>query len=349
KGVSERDRDGATDGEPVQTVGQVHRVRRSNNHEREKQDGEPSHVRDNRRFEKWNVKGAGLHFQKRTRQKDCRDNQSEGDLKKKFHPATYAVGFFLCDFEIIINETEHAEINHGEKSEPDEAIVWTRPKKTGNKNSANNHDAAHRRRSLFATVQLRKPMNLGSLANWLAELERRQNANDEIPEQERDHERSDRRGHGAKGDVRENVECADLVAEPVKIVHHTRALSGELRFANASITSSVRARRLPLIKTRSPGAAMFNSSSAASDVDPTTLLFSSPAFSAAREIIAPISPMPIKRPRRNGAAASPTSSCPRSDSFPSSRISPSTAIFFPSVSSSTKVCSAAFIESGFAL
>src|SRR6202011_2852396 len=169
KGVSERDRDGATDGEPVQTVGQVHRVRRSNNHEREKQDGEPSHVRDNRRFEKWNVKGAGLHFQKRTRQKDRRDNESEGDLKKKFDPATYAVGFFLCDLEIIINETEHAEINHGEKSEADEAIVWTRPKKTEKKSGPNNRAPAHRGRSFFPPVQPRKPMNLGSLANWLAE------------------------------------------------------------------------------------------------------------------------------------------------------------------------------------
>src|SRR5205823_8340542 len=150
---------------------------------------------------------------------------------------------------------------------------------------------------------------------WLAELDRCKNVNNEISKQQRHHERSDRRGHGAKGDVRENVEPADLVAEPVKKIHHTRALSGELCFANASITSSVRARRLPLIKMRSPGAAISNSSSAASDVDPTTLLFSSPAFFAAREMIAPISPMPIKWSTPNAAAASPTSSWPRSDSF----------------------------------
>src|SRR5947207_10764232 len=151
-------------------------------------------------------------------------------------------------------------------------------------------------------------MNFGGLANWLAEFERGQHSNHEISEQERENKCRDCGRDRAKRDVKENVEAADLFAEAMKIIHHTRALSGELCFANASITSSVRARRLPLIKMRSPGAAISNSSSAASDVDPTTLLFSSPAFFAAREMIAPISPMPIKWSTPNAAAASPTSS-----------------------------------------
>ena len=94
-------------------------------------------------------------------------------MEKKFDPAAYAVGFFLCYFEIIINEAKHAEIDHGEESEPDEPIVRTRPEKTGNENSANYQDAAHRRRSLFAPVQFCKPVNLSCLANRLAEFERR--------------------------------------------------------------------------------------------------------------------------------------------------------------------------------
>src|SRR5438874_1718981 len=137
-------------------------------------------------------------------------------------------------------------------------------------------------------------MNFGGLANWLAEFERGQHSNHEISEQERENKCRDCGRHRAKRDVKENVEAADLFAEAMKIVHHTRALSGELCFANASITSSVRASRLPLIKTRSPGAAISSNKLAASDVDPTVAVFSSPAFSAARAIIAPISPMPIK-------------------------------------------------------
>src|SRR5207245_9831549 len=131
-----------------------------------------------------------------------------------------------------------------------------------------------------------------TLANVAAELERRQSADDEIAEQERNREGSDCRRHRPKRHVEEIVESADLIAEAMKIEHHTRAPSGELRVAKASITSSVRASRLPLIKTRSPGVAMSIRRSAASNVDPTIELFSRPAFSAARAMVAPISPMP---------------------------------------------------------
>src|SRR2546423_12795242 len=137
-------------------------------------------------------------------------------------------------------------------------------------------------------------MNFGRLPNRLAEFERGQHSNHEISEQQRENKCRDRGCDCAKGDVKENVEAANLVAQAMKKVHHTRALSGELCFANASITSSVRASRLPLIKIKSPGAAMFRSNSAASDVDPTVAVFSSPAFSASRVMTAPISPMPIK-------------------------------------------------------
>ena len=55
----------------------------------------------------------------------------EHDLENQFQPAADAVGFLLRDLQVIIDETESAEIDHAEENEPDEAIIRPRPEDTG--------------------------------------------------------------------------------------------------------------------------------------------------------------------------------------------------------------------------
>ena len=51
--VGKRDRDRATDGETIETVREIDRVGRADDDEREKDEREPAHVRDDRRLEEW--------------------------------------------------------------------------------------------------------------------------------------------------------------------------------------------------------------------------------------------------------------------------------------------------------
>src|SRR5205085_7465768 len=219
--VIESGRDGATDCEAVETVGEIDSVGCADNYERKKGDREPrAHVCDDRRFYERHEELARLHLGDGARQKNRADDDGERNLKEQFDATADAVGFFLCNFEIIVNETEHAEIDHGEEREPDEAVVGTRPEKTGNEDRSDNQDAAHGRRSLFSTVQFRETMDLRRLANRLAKLERSQNSDHEVSKQKREKKRRDRTRDGAKRDIKENVEAADLVAEEVKIIKH---------------------------------------------------------------------------------------------------------------------------------
>ena len=87
-----------------------------------------------------------------------------------------------ADFFFGVREIERTQIKHAEQSEPDEAIVRTRPQKAGKKNGADDEHATHGRRSLLAEVQFCQPVDFFRRANRLAQLERRQLADDEVPE-----------------------------------------------------------------------------------------------------------------------------------------------------------------------
>src|SRR5205807_554559 len=95
-------------------------------------------------------------------------------------------------------------------------------------------------------------------------------------------------------DIKENVEPDKLVAQAMEVVHHGATPTANGRLLNSSITSSVRAARLPLIRTRSPGSAILAKISAASLADVTALVFSKPARSAARTIAAATLPIAIR-------------------------------------------------------
>src|SRR5688572_31956970 len=150
--VGERDRDGATDGEPVETVREINGVRRTGDDEGEKDDREQAHVQDDGDLEERQVKRARLHFDQRIGQEDRGDDARERELGYQFDPAADSGGFFLGDLQVIIHETERAEIDHAEKRQPNETIVQACPDEAREHDRTDDEDAAHRRHTLFGAV-----------------------------------------------------------------------------------------------------------------------------------------------------------------------------------------------------
>src|SRR5207302_6369615 len=103
-----------------------------------------------------------------------------------------AVGFFLGDLEIVVEKSEDAEIKHAEKDEPDEAIIRARPEYAGEEDRADDQNATHGGRALFSSVKFGQASHFFDAADGLADLERDQFSDDEIPENQRQGER----GHG---------------------------------------------------------------------------------------------------------------------------------------------------------
>ena len=130
-------------------------------------------------------------------------------------------------------------------------------------------------------MKLGETVNFSRLANWLSHLQRSQYSDDKVSKNQRAEECRDRGRDGSESDIKENVKPDELIAQAMEIVHHGEMTISECEVLNASITCSVRARRLPFTSTRSPGAAISPNKSAASAVDPTIAVFLSPASLAA--------------------------------------------------------------------
>src|SRR5262249_39911000 len=161
-------------------------------------------------------------------------------------------------------ESEGAEVNHAKEREPHEFVVETRPKDARHKHGANHQHAAHRRCALLDAMKLRKPVNFLRSANRLSHFQRTQLCDNEVSKRERQQKSGDCRRYGSKSDVKENIEPDELPAQVMEVVHHEEMTKFECRMPNCSMTSSVRAARLPLIRTRSPGPVSSPNNSAAS-------------------------------------------------------------------------------------
>src|SRR4029450_5699174 len=202
-----------------------------------------------------------------------------------------ALGFLLGHLEVIIGKAEPAEIDHAEEDQPDEPIIWPRPQQAGHNHGADYQHATHGGRALFNAVQLSQAMDFGCSANRLTDFQRGQFANNEISKNQRAEEGGDGGGNRPERDIKENVEPNEVFAQPMEIVHHGEFSSDERRAAKCSITSSVRAARLPVLSAKSPGATMSCKRSAASDVELTTAVFCKPARVAPSAIATAGSPI----------------------------------------------------------
>src|SRR5439155_1069997 len=192
------------------------------------------------------------------------------NLKNQFDPAADAIGLLLRHLKIIISEPESTEINHAKQDQPNEAVIKARPDKTGHKDGANNQHATHGGRSLLAAVQFGEAVNLGRSTNRLSQFQRDQDSNNEVSKDQREQECRHCRGNGPERDIKENIEPDEPIAQVMEEVHHGELATMDCGLRNASITCSVRARRLPLMRMRSPGAAATRPAAHSSSERPKT-------------------------------------------------------------------------------
>src|SRR5207302_3877304 len=99
--IRERDRDGATNRETIESVREIDRVRCARDHNHEKYEREKTHVRDYRILEKRQVQRARLHFDERIRQENAGDDCGDDELHEQLVSPADAFGFFLRDLEVI--------------------------------------------------------------------------------------------------------------------------------------------------------------------------------------------------------------------------------------------------------
>ena len=130
-------------------------------------------------------------------------------------------------------------------------------------------------------MKLSETVNFSCFANWLSHLQHSQFSDDKVSKNQRAEECCDRGGDSSESDIKENIKPNELIAQAMEVVHHGELTIVDCELRNASITRSVRARRLPFTSTRSPGAAISPNNSAASAVDSTIAVFLSPASLAA--------------------------------------------------------------------
>ena len=173
-----------------------------------------------------------------------------------------------------------------------------------------------------------------------------------LPKISESQERGDRRRNGAKGDIKKNIEAVELLTQEMEVIHHGEVTTAGLSTAELlRALRSVRAERLPLTRTRSPGSAISPSSSAASlgRSRRTKLCPSRRCCAASRNRSRRVADRDqmIDAERRCGFADFPVPALRFGAEF--AHFARARRCACPSASSSTSVRNAAFIESGLAL
>src|SRR5438094_389708 len=128
----------------------------------------------------------------------------------------------LRDFEVVVEKSEDAEVKHAEKNEPNEPIIGAGPEDAGEEDGPDDEHATHGGSTLFAAVQFSQTANFLDATDGLADFERDQFANDEIPKNQTEREPRHGRCNGTESDIKENVEPADLIAQAMEKEHHRR-------------------------------------------------------------------------------------------------------------------------------
>ena len=135
------------------------------------------------------------------------------------------------------------------------------------KHGANHQHATHRGCALLHTLEFGKSVDFRRSSNRLFNFQCPELCDNEVSKRKGQQKSGDRRGYGSKSDVKKNIEPDEPPAQVMEVVHHEEMTKVECRIPNCSITSSVRAARLPLISTRSPGLAIWPNNSAAALFD----------------------------------------------------------------------------------
>ena len=200
---------------------------------------------------------VGLHVEEE------RHDERHGELGHQFRAAAEAACVAAAQLAIVVDEADGAEGDGHADDEPDVAVGEIGEQQRGQNQGEEDQRAAHRRRAGLRQVALR-PVG----TNRLADLPRRQLANEPRPEQEGDDQRGECRDQSPKRDVAKDVEdgVRDVQRIEEMIEHH-----GELPAPSSSrTTSSIFMPRDPLTSTVSPGCQWATTDAATSACEPQT-------------------------------------------------------------------------------
>ena len=141
------------------------------------------------------------------------------NLQREFMRAGQAQVSFLHHFAVIVDETDHAEHQHGEDGEPHVGIFQVAPEQRGNHRRAHDQHAAHGRRSGLGLMALRP-----FLANELADLQVAQPLDHPRTQHQGDHQSREAGERRAHGDVAKHVERMKIALQHVieEVEEHLR-------------------------------------------------------------------------------------------------------------------------------
>ena len=203
------------DGEPVESVGQVHRIAGADDDEGREQDEEPSEIEAEFLEEREHQGGR----ETAATEQDQDDAGHDGNDRLDAHAgaAGKAVMGLPRDFQIVVVETDEPETERDPQHDPDVGIGGVRPQQRRHQHARQDHQAAHGRRAgLGDDVRLR---TIGTNRLALA-LQQAQPIDDGLAEQEDKEQRGDHRSAGAEGDVAKHVEDGNLVRQIDQPIEH---------------------------------------------------------------------------------------------------------------------------------
>src|SRR6202035_5211531 len=310
---------GGADRQTVQAVGQVDGVRSADEDDDDERDVDEPQVQHQPLDEGKSEGGIELVV---GRQGEERHPQGGGGghLEQELRPSREAEVAPVLDLEVIVGEADRPERHGDQDHDPDVRVVEGGPEQGRDGHREDDQHAAHGGSPGLHLVGLG-----ADVADALAHRQAAQHADEPEPEEPGEEKRGDDRHGAAEGDVAEDVERRQAMAERVEEVIEHQAAPSSPRLANSAATAaSSPTPREPLTSTRSPSRSAPAAHPAASAASPSQTA-SAPLSRAPAASSRASSPTPTTGENPISAARSPAWRWKRGPSGPSSRMSPSTA------------------------
>ena len=197
------------DGEPVEPVGQVHRVAGADDHEI-RHDDETERAERVRHLLEERHDELGLRRQVGIESEEYGRGEADHRLPEKLGLRRQPLGIARHHLAIIVHPADRAEAERHPQHDPDQPVLQVGPQQHGDDDSRQDQRPAHGGRAGLAEVRLR-----AVVAHRLADFVRGELPDQQRPDDEGDDERGEAGQHRAQRDVVDYVESADILGEPL--------------------------------------------------------------------------------------------------------------------------------------
>ena len=202
--------DGRHDGEAVQPVGQVHRVRGADDDEVGEHDKADRAERIGDELEERHDQGIQRRDALREPAEIAGRRQPEHRLPDELRLRRQSLGVAVHDLAVVVDPADGAEAERHQQHYPDEAVAQVAPQQRGDGDRQQDQRPAHSGRARLGQVRLG-----AVVAHRLADFVGGELADHVGPEDQRDRERREASQHRAQREVVEDVEQAHVPGEPL--------------------------------------------------------------------------------------------------------------------------------------